>query len=265
MMLKQILSIAAIGGFAISMMGCSPSVRSMGATVMPSPIQHKATKADSSILFIAASGVWGHTGDRYNVKNLDAFGGNLDLTYRFGRSPFFVSGAFGGFGGSLNFGCDEDFDCDDEFGSRDYRHWLNTQDGKYDYSFWNTQERVLAGLDFNPGPVILGFAGGLQMFQEEGDYGHMREILDRDHIVDNEDGRTGMGILMAYWLGFRFGPNGGSGGSLVMEYDVFHKGTIDDWTSSLKFTYAHPIGIFAGVGSNSLIDWTIYAGKRFEF
>ena len=43
------------------------------------------------------------------------------------------------------------------------------------------------------------------------------------------------------------------------------KGTIDDWTSSLKFTYTHPIGIFAGVGSNSLIDWTLYVGKQFEF
>ena len=264
-MLKQALSFAAIVGLAISLMGCSPSVRSMGATVMQSPIQHKATKADSSNLFIAASGMWGHTDNRYNVKNLDAFGGNVDITYRVGRSPFFVSGAFGGFSGSLNFGCDEEFECDEDRYARNYRDWLKSSDGQRDYSFWNTQERVLAGLDFNPGLIILGFAGGLQMFQESGDYYNMRKILDYQLVVENKDGNSGMGILMAYWLGFCLGPNGGNWGNLVMEFDIFHKGVIADWTSSLKFTYAHPIGFFAGMGSNDLMDWTIYAGKQFEF
>ena len=274
-MLKQFISVAAIGCLSFSLMGCEPSARSMGATLMPAPIQHKATKTDSSNIFLGASGVWGHTGDSYNVKDLNAFGGNLDLTYRVGRSPFFVSAAFGGFGGSLNFGCDEEYDCSAEHGdraaeiivgsARNYREWLETKPGKDDYSFWNIQERVLAGFDFNPGPIIVGLAGGLQMFQGGGDYDDMRDELDSQYIVDDVDGSSGMGFVMAYWLGFRFGPNGGGWGNLVMEYDILHKGGIDDWTSSLKFTYAHPTGIFAGVGSNSLIAWTVYAGKRFDF
>ena len=165
-MLKQFISVAAIGCLSFSLMGCEPSARSMGATLMPAPIQHKATKTDSSNISLGASGVWGHTGDSYNVKDLNAFGGNLDLTYRVGRSPFFVSAAFGGFGGSLNFGCDEEYDCSAEHGdraaeiivgsARNYREWLETKPGKDDYSFWNIQERVLAGFDFNPGPIIVG-------------------------------------------------------------------------------------------------------------
>jgi hypothetical protein len=130
-----------------------------------------------------------------------------------------VSAAFGGFGGSLNFGCDEEYDCSAEHGdraaevivgsARNYREWLETKPGKDDYSFWNIQERVLAGFDFNPGPIIVGLAGGLQMFQGGGDYDDMRDELDSQYIVDDVDGSSGMGFVMAYWLGFRFGPNGG--------------------------------------------------------
>ena len=274
-MKRKLIAFSAICFFAAALTGCEPSARSMGATLMPAPIQHKATKTDSSNVSLSTSGVWGHTGDAYNVKDLNAFGGNFDLTYRVGRSPLFVSAAFGGFGGSLNFGCDEDYDCSAEHGdrgvevivggARNYRNWLESKPGKDDYSFWNIQERVLTGIDFNPGPIILGLAGGLQMFQGGGDYDAMRDELDSKYIVDDIDGSSGMGFAMAYWFGFRLGPNGGGWGNLVMEYDILHKGGMDDWTYSLKFSYAHPMGIFAGVGSNSLIAWTVYAGKRFDF
>ena len=201
-MKKIYAQIAVMAAVSVSLCGCfEPTARSIGATLMPAPLQHKATKEDSSSVSLAASGFWGSTGDEYNVKDLNAFGGNLDFTYRVGTSPFFVSAAVGGFGGSLQFGCDEDFDCATQYsdpttekilgGANSYREWLETDAGKKDYSFWNVQERVLAGFDFNPGFVIVGLAGGLQFFQGGSDYDDKREELDEALVVDDVDGSCG--------------------------------------------------------------------------
>jgi hypothetical protein len=275
-MLKKLFGAAVTIGLSFSLMGCfEPSARSMGATLMPAPLQHKADKQDSSSMTVAATGFYGATDDKYNVKDLNAYGGSLDFTYRVGRSPFFVNVGFGGFGGSLKFGCDADYDCSKQYrdddteywlgGARSYREWLETKDGKSEYSFMNFQERVLAGVDFNPAFLILGVAGGLQMFQGNSDYDDKRDELDEALVVDDVDGKSGTGFVMAYWFGFRFGP-AGHWGNVVMEYDILHKSSIEDWTTSLKFTYTHPMtGIFAGMGYNDLIEMTLYAGKRFDF
>lgn len=270
------LRMAAVAALSVSLAGClEPVSRSMGATLMPAPLMHRAS-ADSASeeVSVTASGFWGHTGDAYNVRDLDAGGANVDFTYRMGGrlSPLFVDVAVGGFGGSLRFGCDEAAGCDrGDANSRSldgdgaYVAWLDGERGGDSYRFWNIQERLLAGLDFSPVPfVIVGVAGGLQFFQGGSDYDRMREELDRKRIVDNVDGRAGFAFASAYWLGFRLGRLG-RWGNLVAEYDILHKGGPDRWTASLKGSYAHPTGFFAGVGSNSLMAVTVYAGKRFLF
>ncbi len=279
-MKKTYMQLSVMATLSLFMTGClEPTARSMGATLMPAPLMHRAS-ADSSSqeMSITASGFYGHTGDAYNVKDLNAGGGNVGLTYRMGGalSPFFVNVSAGGFGGSLKFGCDDGDGCDAMSLSKNgeslpldgdarYVAWLQSAPGKDSYSFWNIQERILAGFDFNPGAyIILGLAGGIQLFQGASDYDEVREELDDLRIVDDVDGKSGMAIATAYWFGLHLGRHG-QYGNIVMEYDMLHKGGVDDWTSSLKFTYAHPTGFFAGFGSNSLMSATVYAGKLFVF
>ena len=102
------------------------------------------------------------------------------------------------------------------------------------------------------------------MFQGSSDYDDAREKLDDLRVVDDVDGKTGAALATAYWFGLHLGRHG-QYGNVVMECDMLHKGSLDEWTSSLKLTYAHPTGFFAGVGSNSLMSTTVYAGKQFMF
>ena len=279
-MKKVYVQLAVIVSLSLLMTGClEPTARSMGATLMPAPLMHRAS-ADSSSpeMFVTASGFWGHTDDADNVKKMNAGGGHVGFTYRMGGSlsPLFVNVAAGGFAGSLKFACDESGRCDASSlpknvealpsdGDARYVAWLQSEAGKDSYSFWNVQERILAGFDFNPGAyIILGLAGGVQLFQGASDYDDAREKLDDLRVVDDVDGKTGAALATAYWFGLHLGCHG-QYGNIVMEYDMLHKGGLDEWTSSLKLTYAHPTGFFAGVGSNSLMSTTVYAGKQFMF
>ena len=221
---------------------------------------------------MAASGFWGHTGDEYNVKNLDAFGGNLDFTYRFGggASPFFVNVALGAFGGSLQFGCDESSRCDKTADDKSfdsdaaYVEWLGSDAGKKSYGFWNVQERVLAGVDFSAGYFIFGAALGAQLFQGNSDYDDMRATLDDENLVDDVDGNFGVGATSALWFGSYLGRHG-QYGNIVAEMDMLYKGGVDHWTMATKLTYAHPSGFFVGASEGSLMSFTVYAGKKFVF
>ena len=200
-MKKIYMQMAVTASLSLFVSGClEPTSRSMGATLMPAPLMHRASAdSSSSEKSVTASGFWGHTGDDYNVKDLNAGGGNVGFTYRMGGalSPFFVNIAAGGFGGSLKFGCDEGSKCNPSSltktentvpldGDAKYAAWLRSDAGKESYSFWNIQERILAGVDFNLGAyVILGFAGGAQLFQGASDYDDAREKLDDLRIVDD--------------------------------------------------------------------------------
>ena len=279
-MKKIYMQMAVTASLSLFVSGClEPTSRSMGATLMPAPLMHRASAdSSSSEMSVTASGFWGHTGDDYNVKDLNAGGGNVGFTYRMGGalSPFFVNIAAGGFGGSLKFGCDEGSKCNPSSltktenavpldGDAKYAAWLRSDAGKESYSFWNIQERILAGVDCNMGAyVILGFACGAQLFQGASDYDDAREKLDDLRIVDDVDGKSGAAFATAYWLGLHLGRHG-QYGNLVAEYDFLHKGSPDNWTSSLKFTYAHPTGFFAGLANNNLMSVTVYAGKQFVF
>ena len=103
MMIKKMIPLAGLSVMAIALTGClQPTARSMGATLMPAPLTHRANPDSASQeISLAASGFYGHTGDAYNVENLNAGGGNVGVTYRLGGvlSPIFVNAAAGAFGG----------------------------------------------------------------------------------------------------------------------------------------------------------------------
>lgn len=257
--------LAPLGAVALSfgLSGClQPTAHSMGATLMPAPLQHRADgNSENSELAVSVSGFYAHTSEDDNVKDMNAGGGNLSVTYRLGGtvSPLFVNAAVGGFAGSLNFACTDD--CDWE----KYDKWLDSKEGKADYSFWNLQERVVAGADFNPGPfLIVGLAGGVQLYQGSSDYDDKRHELDGEGLVDDVDGKFGAAPVSVLWLGSHLGRNG-QYGNVVFEASQYYKGDIDDWSYSNKLTYSHPSGFFGGVAEGNLMDLTLFAGKTFVF
>lgn len=266
MMMKKMIPLAGLAAMTVVLTGClHPTARSMGATLMPAPLTHRASPENASQeLSVTASGFYGHTGDAYNVEDLNAGGGNVGVTYRLGGavSPLFVNVVAGAFGGSLQFGCDKNLQCDDS--DVEYNAWLISDKGNQSYSFWNVQERVLLGADFNVSYAILGAAGGVQFYQGNSDYDKMRKKLDGEGLVDNLDEKTGAAAVTSVWLGSYLGRQG-QYGNLVAEMDIFYKGDIDDWTSSIKWTYTHPSGFFGGAAYGNLMELTLFAGKQFVF
>lgn len=277
--MKKLVQLFAISLILITITACSPTLHSMGAAAMPAPVTHRAT-SDSAVteVEVAASGFWAHNGDADNIKDMDAGGGNFSATYRLGR-VFFVSAAVGGYGGSLKFSCDENADCNDIVtftneekkksysinGSDNYNDWLKTGEGKKSYGFWNLQERILLGIDANLGKyIILGVAGGIQAYQGDSDYDDVREDLGDLGYIDNADDNIDFGMVSAWWLGIRFGKNG-KYGNFSIEFDNMYKGTIDEWTSNRKYTYAHPTGFFGGITEGDLMSFGVFAGKQFVF
>lgn len=268
-MIKKLIPLAGLAAMTVTLTGClHPTARSMGASLMPAPLTHRTSPENTSQEFsVAASGFYGHTGDAYNVEDLNAGGGNVGVTYRLGGilSPFFANAAVGAFGGSLQFGCNKDGNCDKVSKSdRKYVDWLGSDEGSKNYNFWNLQERVLLGADFSVGYAIFGAAAGVQVFQGGSDYDDMREKLGEDNLVDNVDKNNGAGAVSSVWLGSYLGRHG-LYGNLVAEMDIFYKGDIDDWTSSIKWTYTHPSGFFGGAAYGNLMELTLFAGKQFVF
>ena len=277
--MKKLIHFFAVGLMFMGLTACSPTLHSMGAAVQPAPITHRAT-SDSAVTEaeVAVSGFWAHNWDADNIKDMNAGGGNVSATYRLGR-VFFVNAAVGGFGGSLKFSCDENADCNDIVtftnrekektysinGSDDYNDWLKTSEGQKSYSFMNFQERILVGIDANLGKyVILGVAGGIQAYQGGSDYDEVRDELGDIGYIDNSDTRDGIAPASAWWIGLRFGKNG-KYGNFTIEFDDVYKGTIGDWISARKYTYAHPTGFFGGITEGDLMSFGVFAGKQFVF
>ena len=277
--MKVLLQFFAISLILMAITACSPTLHSMGAAALPSPVVHRAT-SDSAVsgVELAVSGFWAHNGDADNIKDMNAGGGNFSATYRLGK-VFFVSAAVGAFGGSLKFSCDDDADCNDIVtftnsekqktysinGSDDYNEWLRTSQGRQTYDFMNLQERILLGVDANLGKyIILGVAAGFQAYQGDSDYDEVRDELGDIGYIDNSDTRDGIAPASAWWIGVRFGKNG-KYGNFTIEFDDVYKGHIGDWISARKYTYAHPSGFFGGITEGNLMSFGVFAGKQFVF
>ncbi len=278
--MKNLLHLFAIGLILITITACAPTLHSMGTASMPAPVTHRATSdsVSSDEKEVAVSGFWAHNWNADNIKNMNAGGGNVGFTYRIGKVVF-VNVAVGGIGGSLKFSCDEEENCNDEAtftnkegektysinGSEDYNKWLQTVAGKKTYGFWNLQERLLVGFDGNAGGfLIVGIAAGAQAYQGDSDYDDIREELGDAGYIYNADSKASFGLISAWWVGLRFGSKG-KYGNFTIEFDNMYKGTIDDWTSARKYTYAHPTGFYGGVIEGDLISFGLFAGKQFVF
>lgn len=255
--------IIALSFMAMVLTACEPSSRSMGAALMPAPLTHRVSAADTtSKATIDVSGFWANTSSDYNIKDMNAGGGNLGFSSRL-WGPFFANVAAGAFGGTLKFACSGSDCTESSFGDEGYRKWLKTSEGEKSYSFFNIQERVLAGVDFDIGPFFfIGVAGGVQLFQGASDFDDVRGELDDLRLVNDEDGKYGVAGTSSVWLGSRLGRQG-QYGLINAEWDILYKGDIDMWTSTTKFTYAHPSGFYGGAALGDLMSLTIFAGKIF--
>lgn len=281
-MIKSLASLTVLVLIAVNLVGCSPQLRSMGALVEIAPITHRAD-ADSKDqqMQLDVTGFATMSDKAENVSGERALGGSASFTYRMGggTSFLFVNAALSGFHGDLKFAC-TDIDCEENDSYyRKYQEWLTTDEAKKRYDFTNLQERLLVGFDFNPGYLILGFAIGGQAFQGGGSYDDKKAELASDSIsfvegedrhgvvspvVDDVDGRYGIGLTTVSWLGVRFGRQS-QYGNLTFELSTFYKDGLGSWTSSFRLTYWHPSGFYGGIHYGDVQTYAGYIGKTFSF
>ena len=247
---------------ALAMTGCiAPSMQSMGSAPMTTAHQPKTTpNGEKQVdLTVETFGTFGSTG--YNVEQVNAGGGTVAFGFHPAGaiSPLFVNASVAGIAGTLQFGC-TDLPCSDT-----YQAWLSSKDGDEDYTFWNLQERILAGAEFNLGSnFFIGAAGGLQFYQGGGDYESKRSRMEDARLVKNVDEKADWRPTASVWLGPRFGDNG-SGGSLSLEYSVTFAEKVKEWNTLLGISYFHPSGFHGGVFTTSNASFIASIGKTFLF
>ena len=255
-----LLMAGTISTFALT--GCiAPSMQSMGSAPMATVHQPKTTPAGERemALSVGAFGTVGTAG--FNVEQVNAGGGTVLFGFHPAGavSPLFVNVAVSGFAGTLQFGCN-DLPC-----SSEYHTWLATDDGDEDYTFWNIQERILAGAEFNIGKhFFIGAAGGAQFYQGGGDYESKRDRLEKLRLVKNIDGKADWRPTVSAWLGPRFGQDG-NGGALALEYTVNFAKEVKEWNTLLGVSYFHPSGFHGGVTTGSNMEFALNFGKTFLF
>ena len=219
----------------MSLCGClNPHLSSMGASQMIVAHQPRlAVNGDSSALTVA----------------LDGFGG----AKMFGiTSPLYVQAAFGGKGGNASFDCSEAGKCNDG-----YNAWLETSAGRKKYSFWNLQERMSVGAEFDIGPVILGLGAGVQLFEGGGDFDDVRDYLGKS-LAENDDEGYGVKLYSSARIGARLGAYG----VVAFDTDVMWLKTLN---VGLMLNYFHPSGFHGGFFAAQKVGYGVNFGKTFSF
>ena len=259
---KKPLLLAASVAAALALTGCiAPSLQSMGSAPMTTAHQPKATPNGEKQLALSAESFGTVASTGLNVEQVNAGGGAVSFAFHPAGavSPLFVGASVAGMAGTLQFGCN-DTPC-----SSEYNAWLATDDGDENYTFWNIQERVLAGAEFNIGShFFVGAAGGLQFYQGGGDFDSKRERLEKVHLVENIDGKNDWRPTASAWLGPRFGENG-SMGAVSVEYSITFAEKVKEWNNQLGISYFHPSGFHGSVFTNSNASFVASLGKTFLF
>ena len=264
--IKAKLAFVLICFSTLSLSGCfMPRAHSMGASLMTVPHQPRVSADSSNAEMSVAVGAFGSVaGEGQNIDEVKSGGGNVSFMYRMSgvASPVFLSASVGGLGGKLQFDCNES-KCSNN--AKKYKEWLKTDEGKKDYSFWDVQERLLLGGDFNLGKfAILGLGGGLQFFQGGGSYDDKRDELEDGKLVENVEGNADFAPISSVWLGSRLG-HGGKWGSVLAEFDILYKGDMEDWTSAMMLNYFHTTGFYGGIVWSSQLGYGLNFGKAFVF
>ena len=213
---------------AFALTGCiPPQMQSMGAAPLPAYHQPKSTPDGEKQITLSADAYGTFAASGFNVEQVNAGGGALSFEFHPAGaiSPLFVNASVAGIAGTLQFGCN-DVPCNFD----GYNAWLDSKDGDEDYTFWNLQERIVAGAEFNLGShLFLGAAGGIQFYQGGGDYESKRERLEDARLVENMDERADWRPTASLWFGPRLGE---SAGSLAIEYGVTFADKVKEWNTT---------------------------------
>lgn len=246
-----ILSVA-----ALSLCGClNPHLSSMGASQMIVAHQPRmAVNGNSSSMTLSVDAFGGAKMTGRNVKDGFTAGGTAALNYRpFGSmTPLYLEAAFGGKGGQVSLDCSEGGKCNDG-----YMAWLASPEGKKKYSFWNLQERLAVGADFDLGPVILGLGAGVQLFEGGGKFDDVRDYLGMS-FAENDDEGFGVKLYSSARIGARLGQYG----VLALDADVMWLKSVN---VGLMLNYFHPSGFHGGVFAVEKVGYGVNFGKTFSF
>ncbi len=247
----------------ILLTGCiGTRFKSIGSMATPSVHQPRQNMDKSTFeKGVSIDGFSLINGKGENIKDINGGGAIVNGIF-YGKkplSPFFLSASFGVFGGNTNFTCDDTEHCDP-----DYINWLKTDQGKDNYSFWATQEKVSLGAEFNIGFFLLGASGGIFAYQGGGDYDHRRNQLEVFKNISN-DNSSDFHFSFSSWMGFKFGDKG-KYGTLVLEFPVTELYSIDDtYYFPVSAAFFHPSGFHGGVMLSFDTDIELFVGKTFYF
>lgn len=241
---------------ALSLCGClNPHLSSMGASPMIVAQQPRlAVNGDSSAIMVSVNAFGGAKMTGRNVKDGFSGGASIALSYRpLGMStPWYVQAAFGGKGGNASFECSEYGKCNDG-----YNAWLETPAGRKKYSFWNLQERMTVGADFDIGPMILGLGSGVQLFEGGGDFDDIRDYLGKS-LAENDDEGYGVKLYSTVRVGTRLGRYG----VITFDADFMWLKTMN---VGLSLNYFHPSGFHGGFFGAEKVGYGVNFGKTFSF
>ena len=236
--------------------GClNPHLSSMGASQMVVAHQPRlAVDGDSSAITLSADAFGGAKMTGRNIKDGFSVGASVALNYRpYGiTSPLYVQAAFGGKGGNASLECSEGGKCNDG-----YSAWLETSKGRKKYSFWNLQERMAVGADFDIGPMILGLGAGVQLFEGGGDFDDIRDYLGKS-FAENDDEGYGIKLYSTARIGARLGQYG----VIAVDADVMWLKTMN---IGFMLNYFHPSGFHGGVFAAEKVGYGVNFGKTFCF
>ena len=245
-----------LSAVSLPLCGClNPHISSMGASQMIVAHQPRlAVNGDTSSMTLSVDAYGGAKMQGRSIKDGFTGGATAALGYRpFGiSSPLYVEAAFGGKGGQASLDCTEGGKCNDG-----YNAWLETKEGKKKYSFWNLQERIALGADFDVGPVILGLGAGIQLFEGGGDFDDIRDYLGKS-LADNDD--EGYGIKL--YSSARVGARLGSYGVVAFDADFMWLKTLN---VGFMLNYYHPSGFHGGLFAAQKVGYGVNFGKTFSF
>ena len=254
--MKQTILFGLLSVVSLSLCGClNPHLSSMGASTMIVAHQPRlAVNGDSSSITVSVDGFGGAKMTGQNVKDGFSAGATAALNYRplGAMSPLYVEAAFGGKGGNVSLECSESGKCNDG-----YNAWLVTKDGKKKYSFWNLQERISIGADFDLGPIILGLGAGVQLFEGGGDFDDVRDYLGKS-LAENDDEGYGVKLYSTARLGARLGQHG----VIAANVDIMWLNTMN---VSVMLNYFHPSGFHGGIFAAEKVGYGVNFGKTFNF
>ena len=255
--MKNSILFCMLSAVALSLCGClNPHLSSMGASQMVVAHQPRlAVNGDTSSVTVSVDAYGGAKMTGRNIKDGFSAGATAALNYRpFGfATPFYVEAALGGKGGNASLDCTEGGKCNDG-----YNDWLAKKEGKKKYSFWNLQERLSMGADFDLGPMILGLGAGFQIFEGGGDFDDIRDKLAKNNLAENDDEGYGVKLYSAARLGARLGQNG----VVMLESDFMWLKTLN---IGFMLSYYHPSGFHGGVFAAEKVGFGVNFGKTFSF